>query len=153
MKTTQLFLMIVLTMAFSFGASAQTRSRKSAKNIPAPITQEIKSSPAYAEVLFRKVVLEVELEDLLARYTEAFPRVKETRYELSALKQAMLKVINVKPSQSGKLSLALGKMLVQQAKYITDQKILEDRYNDEHPDVKSARRKAAIFGRAINKIL
>jgi len=153
MKTTQLYFVLVLTLAFSYGTGAQTRMRKSTKNTPPPIAREIKSSPAYAEVLFRKAVLEVELEDLLARYTRAFPKVKETRYELSALKKALQKITTTPRSQSRKLSLALGKMFVQQAKYIRDMKILEDKYNDEHPDVKSAKRKVAIFGRAINKIL
>jgi hypothetical protein len=153
MKNIKMIFAALLMVALSLTVGAQTRSRKSRTNTPPPISQEIKSSPAYAEVLFRKVVLEVELEDLLERYTTEFPKVKEAQYELSAIRSALSRITRLKTSESKKLTLVLGKMLVQQARYIADMKMLLEKYNDKHPDVKRAKRKSEIFGRAINEIL
>lgn len=111
------------------------------------------SSPAFAEVLLRRSVLEVELEDLLVRYKEEFPRVALLRFEISRLDSAIERILAVGPEESGKLTLALGKMLVQKAKYETELYALEKRYNDKHPEVVRARRRLEIFRNAVERIL
>src|SRR6185295_17991510 len=67
----------------------------------------IKSSPAYAEVLLRKTELQAELESVLADYTEANPKMLDLRFELAALNKSLERIYAVKPSETGKLTLAL----------------------------------------------
>ena len=113
----------------------------------------VKSSPAYAEILLQKVTLQAELEDLLATYTETFPKVIETRFRLNILEQALNKLLAVKPSESSKLTLALGKIILQKVELETEYEDLRKKYNDEHPDVKRAKRKVEIFDKAVKEIL
>lgn len=113
----------------------------------------IRSSPAYAEVLLRKTHLQADLEAFLADYTEAHPKIIELRTELAALNKSIERIFAVKPAETGKLTLALGKLLVEQAALQTDLAKLQRNYNNEHAEVKRAKRKLEIFEAAINEIL
>ena len=111
------------------------------------------SSPAYAEVLMRRTELRSELESLLVEYTEDYPRVKEIRFVLTLLDRDMARINKVKPAESSKLTLALGKLLVRRTELETDLWNLEKNYKEEHPDVKRAKRKLEIYEAAIGEIL
>ncbi len=113
----------------------------------------IKSSPAYAEVLLRKTQLQADLEALLADYTEANPKILDLRAELAALNKALERIFAVKPTETGKLTLALGRLLVDQAVLATDLARLQRSYNAEHVEVKRAKRRVEIYEAAINEIL
>jgi uncharacterized protein involved in exopolysaccharide biosynthesis len=113
----------------------------------------LRASPAFAEIVLRKAILEAELEDLLVRYTEEFPKVVEKRFEISELDKSLDSLSKVPESESTKLSIALGRMLVQRAAYATELEMLTRRYNDAHPEVKRARRKFEVFDRAVKRIL
>src|SRR5687767_11449023 len=69
----------------------------------------IRSSPAYSEILLRKTELLADLEAFSADYTEENPRMIDARTELASLNKLLEKVFGVKPSDTGKLTLALGK--------------------------------------------
>ncbi len=112
-----------------------------------------KSSPAFAEVILRKTELEAEVESLLISYTEEFPKVKEIRFETDSLKKAVLLISAIKTDESSKLTLALGKLMVRKAELETDLWSLRKKYDDNHADVKRARRKIAIYESAIKDIL
>ncbi len=56
-------------------------------------------------------------------------------------------------TESGKLTLALGKLIVRKIELETDLWNLRRQYNDEHPEVKRAKRKVEVFERAIKEIL
>ncbi|MGI8469316.1 MAG: hypothetical protein ACR2N3_12775 [Pyrinomonadaceae bacterium] len=146
-KIVIIFAMIFLFPSFAF---AQTTS----KTKPAPVVSNfVKSSPAYAEVLLRKTELEANLEDLLVSYTDDFPKIKETRYELDLIGAALDKILAVNASESSRLTLALGKLLVRKAQLETDLWSLKNKYGDDHVDVKRASRKVAVFEKAVNEIL
>ena len=113
----------------------------------------IRSSPAYAEVLLRKTELQSELEAVLPDYTEANPKVIDLRAELANINKALDRIYAVKPTETGKLTLALGKLIVKQAALQTDLARLMRSYNKDHPEVKRARRKLEIFEAAVNEIL
>jgi Skp family chaperone for outer membrane proteins len=113
----------------------------------------IKSSPAYSEVLLRKTQLQADLEAFLADYTEQNPKILDIRAELTAINKSMERIFAVKPSETGKLTLALGKLIVQQAAAETDLARLLRSYNNDHPQVKRARRRVEIFDNAIAEIL
>ena len=117
------------------------------------VSNEVRSSAAFAEVVLRMAELESQLEELLVSYTEEFPKVKESRYELSVLQNDLNYMARMKPSEHGKLTQALGKLLVRKAELATDYWVIEKRYNKEHPDAKKAKRKLDIFEKAVAKIL
>jgi len=75
------------------------------------------------------------------------------RFELTVLDKALEKVYAVKPTETGKLTLALGKMLVKRASLETDVARLLRNYTNENTEVKRARRRVEIFDSAIKEIL
>lgn len=113
----------------------------------------IRSSAAYAEVLLQKTELQADLEAYLIKYTEENPKVIDIRNELAALNKSLEKIYNVKPTETGKLTLALGKLIVKQAGMQADLAKLLRSYGNEHADVKRAKRKLEIYDSAINEIL
>ncbi len=113
----------------------------------------IKSSPAYSEVLLRKTELLADLEAVANDYTDANPKVIDLRFEISVLDRSIAKVLATKPSETGKLTLALGKLLVKKAVLETDLARLSRSYNKDHPEVKRAKRRVEIFEAAINEVL
>jgi hypothetical protein len=135
--------------------SAQTTKKQTATpNTPnSPAQAPVKSTPAYAEVLLRKTELESVLEDLLVAYTEEFPKVKETRYELSLIERDLAKLLTIGNADLARGTLALGKLMVRRVQLETDLWALKSKYGDEHPDVKRAKRRVASFDKAIGEIL
>lgn len=113
----------------------------------------IRSSPAYSELLLRKTELKADLEALSADYTEANPRIIDLRFELGVIDKLLEKVFGVKPSETGKLTLALGKLIVRQAALQTEHARLLRSYNKDHPEVKRAARKVEIYDAAIKEVL
>src|SRR5437879_5385086 len=138
------FLALAATVSFS-----QTNE----KNAALADTGPIRASAAYAEILLRKTELQAELESLLPDYTEKNPKIIDLRLELSALNSSLERVFSVKPSESGKLTLALGKLIVRKAALDADLAHLLQSYNNDHPEVKRMRRKVDIFDAAINEVL
>ena len=111
------------------------------------------SSPAYAELLLKKTELQAELEALVLEYTEDYPRVKEIRATLLLCDREMLRLVRVKTTDSGRLTLALGKLMARKIDVETELWRLLQTYKDEHPEVKRARKKVEIFENAIAEIL
>ncbi len=116
-------------------------------------TGSIRSSAAYSEILLRKTDIQADIVAFSADYTEANPKIIDLRFELAALDILVAKVLAVKPSETGKLTLALGKLIVRKAELDTDLARLTRSYNGEHPDVKRARRRVEIFDAAIKEVL
>lgn len=113
----------------------------------------IRSSAAYAEVLLRRTELQADLESFLNDYTEDNPKVIETRFELGALIKDIDRLFKIRPSETSKLTLALGKMIVRRAALETDLMKLKLRYNEKHPEVLRAKRKVEIYAAALKEIL
>lgn len=147
MKKTVVILILILACAASVFAQKQTTQKTSAD------LQTIKNTPAYAEVLLKKVALEAEIEDLLVSYTEDFPKIKELRFKLDLTNKALEKILAVKPSDASKLSEALGKLIVQKIEYEAELAGLRKEYSDDYADVKRTRRKVEVYQKAIDDIL
>lgn len=118
---------------------------------PTAVDHALRSSPAYAELLLRRTELEAELEALIVDYTEEFPKVKEIRQTLAYLKRESDRLAAVKPADSSKLTLALGKLIVRKVELETDLWGLMKTYNEGHPEVKRAKRKVEIYEAAIKE--
>lgn len=112
-----------------------------------------KSSPAYAEVLLRRTELESDLESLLVEYTDDYPKVRQTKYELDLISKESDRLLAVKVTETAKLTQALGKLIVRKVELQGELWALQQQYGDAHPDVKRARRKVEIFEKAIKEIL
>jgi uncharacterized protein involved in exopolysaccharide biosynthesis len=141
---------VLLGAAFCFSQAKPTNKPNST---PAADLQLIKSSPAYAEVLLRKTELQSSVESMLTEFTEEHPKVQEAKYSLQVLQQESDRLMSVKPSEAGKLTLALGKLIVRKIELETELWLLLKAYKEEHPDVKRARRKVEIYEAAIKEIL
>jgi hypothetical protein len=131
-----------------------TNAQTASKNLPpTPVQDAVRSSAAFAELILRKAELESELEAFLMDYTEEFPRVIEIKHSLGLLEKAVARIMSAKPAETGKLTLALGKLLVRRVELETDVWKLLQSYKDEHPDVKRAIRRLEIYDAAIKEIL
>jgi predicted nuclease with TOPRIM domain len=128
-------------------------SQTKTKPAPAVNANSAKTSPAYAEVLLRKTELLSELESLLIEYTEEYPKIKELRYESGLLQKELERLLAANAADASRLSDALGKLMVRKCELGTNLWSLQQQFNDQHPDVKRAKRKAELFDAAINDIL
>lgn len=113
--------------------------------------QTIRSSPAYAELLLRKVELESDVESFLESYTEDHPKVKNAKYELSLTNKDLAKLLT--QTDASRLTLALGRLLVRKNQVETEYWELQNQYSKEHPEVKRAQRKALSFQNAVKEIM
>ncbi|MEO8574805.1 MAG: hypothetical protein ABI481_12625 [Pyrinomonadaceae bacterium] len=114
---------------------------------------QMRSSPAFAELQLKKTELVSELESLILDYTEEFPKVKELHFMVILLDRDITRLSRVKPAESSKLTLALGKLMVRKIELETDMWNLKRSYKEDHPDVKRAKRKVEIYEEAVNDIL
>ncbi len=78
---------------------------------------------------------------------------EEVRFELDLLIKEMNRILAVNASDSAKLTLALGKLILRKIELERDVWNLRKQYNDEHPDVKQAKRKVEVFEAAIKELL
>src|SRR5690606_3811765 len=108
---------------------------------------------AYAELLLARAELASEIESLLIDRTESYPQIIEDRYHLGLIDIAIRRVAAVKPADTEKLTLALGKMLTRQAEIETELWRLKLTYADGHPEVKQTAKKLEIYEKAVNAIL
>ena len=120
---------------------------------PANDAGPIRSSAAYSEIILRKTEIQADLESFLEDYTEANSKIVDLRVEMNALDKSLEKVFGVKPTETAKLTLALGKLIVRKATLETDLARLIRSYNKDHPEVKRARRRVEIFETAIKEVL
>jgi Skp family chaperone for outer membrane proteins len=141
MKYSHLFITVLVVALSAVAASAQSEAGP------------IKSSPAFAEVLLRKTELTADLDAMTEQYTEQNPKMIDLRFELASLDKSLEKIYGVKPSETGKLTLALGKLIVKKAELETSLNRLTRSYNKDHPEVKRAKRRVEIFENSINEIL
>jgi hypothetical protein len=154
MKIKRLSFILILFFLSSIACAAQpTKETSSPATVSNPTSWAIKSTSAYAEVLLRKTELDSRLEDFSVAYTEDFPKVKETRYELSLIEKDLAKLLSLGNSDLTKLTLALGKLIVRRAELETDLWSLQAKFSADHPDVKRAQRRAATFQKAVGDIL
>lgn len=148
LRSRSVFVLPVLLFLAAF-SHAQTPD----KSGPQTETGPIRSSAAYSEVLLRKTELQADLEALIVDYTESNPKIIDLRNEQASLDKSVEKLFGVKPSETGKLTLALGKLIVRKAALDMDYARLSRSYSKDHPEVKRAKRRVEIFESAIQEIL
>lgn len=151
MKPTKfVFFALFIFLSCATFCFAQVKTKAST---PPGAAQSVKTSPAYAEVVLRKTELLSELESMLVEYTEEFPKVKEIRIETGLLQKELDRLLAANAPDSSRLSSALGKLMVRKCEIGVVLWSLLLQYNDQHPDVRRAKRKSEIFEAAISDIL
>ncbi len=141
MKFYRIFLISFFVLLFSQFSLAQKTDQ----------TKAVKATPAYAELLLRKAELESDIESFLVSYTEEYPKLKESRYELGLISKDLASLL--RQPEASRLTLALGKLLVRKNQLETDLWTVQNKFGKDHPEVKRAQRKAASFQNAIKEIL
>lgn len=153
MKKTAIWLAAFVLLPASV-AHSQTKVKTDAPpSVSAKANTAVKTTPAYAEVLLRKTEREAELEELRLDFTEEFPKVKELKYESDLLQKEMNKILAVNPAEAGKLTLALGKLIVRKVEIEVDLWNLKRQYSDEQPEVQRTKRKVEVYEKAIREVL
>lgn len=141
---------VILALLVTAGAvSAQTNR----KPVPARLVPDVKATAAFAEVALKRTDFEADLEALLVDYTDEFPKVKELKYALTRIEAESARLMAIKPSERGKATSALGKLMVRKVEAEVDLWKLQSDYADTHPEVRRAKKKVEIFEKAIREIL
>lgn len=145
--------LILIMIAGSVLSYGQTTAQNKAPAVEAAAPVAVRSSPAYAEILLKRTELQAALESLVLDYTEDYPKVQEIRHTLWLVQRESGRLAAVKASDTSKLTLALGKLMVKKIELETDMWLLEVNYKADHPDVKRAKRRVEIYEAAIKEIL
>ena len=144
---------LAFSMIFSLSIFAQTDDKKVKLDYSTPTSKAIKSSPAYATLILKRTNVRAELEEMLVTYTEDFPKVVDARHEIDLINYQLSRLLDTKVTDSCKLSDSLGKLMLQRTEIEMLIWNLKKKYNDEHPEVKRAKKKLEIFEKAIAEIL
>jgi hypothetical protein len=145
---------IAVGLALASSATAQdSLTRQKMIEMPMRTPPAVAASPAYAELLLHKTEIDSTLESLLVDYNEGYPKVKELRTELTLLNAEIMRLMVVKPADAGKLTLALGRLMLRKVELETELSALRVQYKDDHPDVRKLKRKIDVFESAIREIL
>jgi hypothetical protein len=154
MKITLYSALVVGLIILAGGPPSLAQSAGSSKARVTPVPDaSVKASPAYAELLLRRTELSAELESLSLDYTEEYPKVRESHYAIALLDRDLILLATSKPGEVGKLTLALGKLMVRRVELETELGMLQRTYKDDHPDVKRLKKKVEIYNSAIKQIL
>lgn len=132
----------VLFLAATLAAAGQSAEGNAAR-----------SSAAFAEVLLRKTEILADLEAVSADYTDTNPKVVDMRNEIIALNKWLGRMLAVKPQETGKLTLGLGKLIAKRCTLEAELARLIRTYSDEHQEVKRARKRLATFDAAIKELM
>jgi uncharacterized protein involved in exopolysaccharide biosynthesis len=157
MKLPKLFLPAIVLLVGTAAAQTNVAKVKPTPSSSAVVAggdvQTVQSSPAYAELLLHQTELQSTIDGLLVDYTEEFPKIKEIRVELGFLRTEMLRLLAVKPAGAGRLTLALGRLMLKKVELERQLDVLRSQYKDEHPEVRKTRRQIETYESAIKEIL
>ncbi|MER3429854.1 MAG: hypothetical protein C4324_02215 [Blastocatellia bacterium] len=136
-------------------ASVAVAGQKTKTVLPTPPepAAAIRGTAAYAEILLRKAETDAELDALSADYTDDFPRIKELKFSAGLLTEDLARLNSVKPEEVGRLTVALGKLMIKRLDAAIELWKLRQSFADNYPDVRRALRKWEIFDKAVKEIL
>ncbi len=142
--------LVILVPSTDVAVQVSSQQQQASRRVE---SEHWRSSPAYAELLLRRTEVESDLEALILEYTDEFPAVVNLKQLLQSIQTEIGLLSKVKAADAGRLTLALGKLMVKRAELqAAHTKLLSD-YKEEHPDVKRAKRRIEIYDKAIKDIL
>ncbi len=143
---------VFILLFFTSAVFSQTKPPKAAPT-PAPVSNSIKSSPAYIELTLYKANIEAELLDMLVEYTDEYPKVKELKLEVQFVQAELVSMQELGIATLPKLTESFAKLLLQKIRMQVDLAQLRAVHKDDHPDVKRAMRRVDIYEKAIKDVL
>lgn len=146
MKFVKATFLLASAIFLSQGAQAQTTQALEA-------TTSVKASPAYAEIMVRRIELQSELEAMLLDYKEEFPKIRTMRREIEILDGSIEMLMKLPPSANGKMTSTVGRLIVRRAELETESTETAARYGGDHPEVRRAKKRVEVFDRAIRELL
>jgi uncharacterized protein involved in exopolysaccharide biosynthesis len=146
MTTLKATLLATVVIFLTVGVQGQTMPE-------ADVSGSVRSSAAYAEVMLRRTSLQADLEALLLDYKEEFPRVRSLRREIEILDESVEMLMKLPLSSNGKMTSAVGKLIVRRAELETESSEKSARYGDTHPEVRRAKKRVEVFERSIRELL
>jgi hypothetical protein len=156
----RLFLFLALIFVFkTIEICAQQKpTPQTQTNVTAPIKTlgrklDVRTTPAYAELIMKRTEIAADLDVLLPDYTEESPEVREKRLNLQILDSALKRLENVTLEQYLALTPAVGRMLARKLEAEAELKILSDIYTDEHPSVKKSKIRYKVFEAELKRLL
>lgn len=148
---------LILTAVLNVDSNAQ---KSKSKEPTAPTSQaqtsddsHVRASAAYAEVLLRQTELSASLDALLEEYTDNYPKVIDTRLQLASISADLLRLLTVKPEAAGRLTSALGRLMVRRSELYSEYQTLDKQYDAGNPMVKRAKKAYESFSKSIDEIL
>ncbi|HEX8194575.1 MAG TPA: hypothetical protein VF571_00060 [Pyrinomonadaceae bacterium] len=154
-----IFAFIFAVQTIEIGAQQpQKPAPQTQTSVTAPIKTigrklDVKTSPAYAELVMKRTEVAADLEVLLPDYTEESPEVREKRLSLQILDAALKRLETVTLEQYLALTPAVGKMLARKLEAEAELKILSEIYTDEHPAVKKSKIRFKVFDAELKRLL
>ena len=111
------------------------------------------TTPAYGVLILRKAKVETELSELSEELTNEHPSLDSKRFELRAIRREMAKMRALQTSHVGRLSSAVGNLILSKVAVQVELNDLLVRLTPQHPDVTKKRSELAALGREIQNIL
>ena len=117
------------------------------------VSSAAETTPAYARLVLRKATVESEVVELSATVTSEHPSLEAKRFELRAIGLEMDKMRMFEASRVGKLSAAVGDLIVSKVALQVELNDLRARLTRQHPDVTKKIDELAALEREIEKLL
>lgn len=138
-------LIFLLALAFSPAIYGQTNKKQTANSA--------RFSPAYGELILRKVEVETEIFDLRQKFTNESLQVKGKVRELAVINREMNALRRIKRSDVPKLNETYAKILLE--KIAAEAKVLDlrDKFTAQHADFKTARYKFRLLDKELKDYL
>ena len=146
MKLVKATFLLASAIFLSQGAQAQTTQATDSSS-------SVKASPAYAEIMVRKVELQSDLEAMLLDYKEEFPKIRSMKREIEILDASIEMLMKLPLSANGKMTSTVGRLIVRRAELETESTETAARYGGDHPEVRRAKKRVEVFERAIRELL
>lgn len=147
---------LAIALVAVFAAESLAQKTKTKETAPQTISTDdsyIRSSAAFAEVLLRQTELSASLDALLEEYTENYPKVIDARLQLASINGDIVRLFSVRPEAAGKLTGALGRLIVRRSELYAEYQIASKQYEADNPIVKRAKKAYESFSKSIDDIL
>lgn len=146
----------LVASAVTFAVAQKPKPKEAAApTAPAVVADDshVRASAAYAEVILRHTELTATLDALLEEYTENYPKVIETRFQLESITSDLERLRGVKVEAAGRLTAALGRLMVRRSELFAEYRTTSGQYDAGNPMVKRAKKAYESFSKSIDDIL
>ena len=142
-----------LFAAFALALAASLAAVGSEPQTAEGVSEDPKTTPAYAVLVLRKAAAEAELADLSSRLTDESRDVRAKHVELNVLGREMGAMRTVGRDSVARLSGAYGRLVLSKVALEVELAGLRDSYTAGHPEVKKKRLELRALALEIEELL